>query len=95
MMPDCHGRPRRIRGQHGRKPTAIFSRKGVQQIMLVLSRKRDESVVIGENGEIVVTVVEVRGDKVRLGFQAAKEIPVHRREVWMAIQQQDGGESQR
>ncbi len=52
--------------------------------MLVLSRKRDEKVVIGNS--IVVTVVEVRGDKVRLGFQAPREIPIHRHEVWQAIQ---------
>jgi len=52
--------------------------------VLVLSRKRDEKVVIGNS--IVVTVVEVRGDKVRLGFQAPREIPIHRHEVWQAIQ---------
>ena len=47
--------------------------------MLVLSRKKSESIVI--NDDIVVTVVEVRGDKVRLGIQAPREIPVHRKEV--------------
>lgn len=52
--------------------------------MLVLSRERDESVVIGDN--IVITVVDIRGDKVRLGISAPKEIPVHRREVYEAIQ---------
>lgn len=52
--------------------------------MLVLSRKRDEKIVIGEN--IVVTVVEIRGDKVRLGIEAPSEVPVHRHEVWEAIQ---------
>ena len=51
--------------------------------MLVLSRNRDESIMIGDN--IVVTVVDVRGDKVRLGIQAPKEIPVHRQEVYDAI----------
>lgn len=51
--------------------------------MLVLSRKKDESIVI--DGNIVITVVEVRGDKVRLGIQAPREIPIHRSEVYEAI----------
>ncbi len=51
--------------------------------MLVLSRQRDESIVIGNN--IVVVVVDIRGDKVRLGVEAPKEVPVHRREVFEAI----------
>lgn len=56
--------------------------------MLVLSRKRDEQVMIGE--DIVITVVDIRGDKVRLGFEVPKEIPVHRAEVYRAIQQAGG-----
>lgn len=52
--------------------------------MLVLSRKKNKSIVIGGE-EIVVTVVEIRGDKVRLGIEAPKEVPVHRREVLDAI----------
>ena len=51
--------------------------------MLVLSRKKNESIVIDDT--IVITVVEIRGDKVRLGIQAPKEIPVHRSEVHAAI----------
>ncbi len=51
--------------------------------MLVLSRKKNESIVI--NDEITIVVVEIRGDKVRLGVEAPKEVPVHRREVWEAI----------
>lgn len=51
--------------------------------MLVLSRKRDERIVIGDN--IVITVVEVRGDKVRLGIDAPAEVPVHRQEVLDAM----------
>jgi carbon storage regulator len=51
--------------------------------MLVLSRKKNESIVIGDN--IVITVVDVRGDKVRLGIDAPKDVPVHRREVYEAI----------
>ncbi|MHC4574211.1 MAG: carbon storage regulator CsrA [Planctomycetota bacterium] len=54
--------------------------------MLVLSRQKDESIMIGDNVEI--TIVDVRGDKVRLGITAPKEIPVHRREVYEAIQRE-------
>jgi carbon storage regulator len=54
--------------------------------MLVLSRQRDESIVIGDN--VVVTIVDIRGDKVRLGIQAPGEIPVHRQEVFEAIQRE-------
>ena len=52
--------------------------------MLVLSRKKNESIVI--NNDITIVVVEIRGDKVRLGIEAPKEVPVHRREVYDAIQ---------
>ena len=55
--------------------------------MLVLSRHRDECIMIGDN--VVVTVVDIRGDKVRLGIEAPSEIPVHRREVFEAIQQEN------
>ena len=51
--------------------------------MLVLSRHRDESIMIGD--EVTITIVDIRGDKVRLGIDAPKEIPVHRREVYDAI----------
>ena len=51
--------------------------------MLVLSRKRSDSIVI--NANIVITVVEVRGDKVRLGIEAPREVPIHRSEVADAI----------
>ena len=54
--------------------------------MLVLSRQKDESIMIGDDVEIVI--VDVRGDKVRLGITAPKEIPVHRREVYEAIQRE-------
>jgi carbon storage regulator len=51
--------------------------------MLVLSRKKNESIVI--NNDITIVVVEIRGDKVRLGVEAPKEVPVHRQEVYDAI----------
>ena len=61
--------------------------------MLVLSRKKNESIVI--NNDITIVVVEIRGDKVRLGVEAPKEVPVHRREVYDAIKRnaaaQEGG----
>ena len=51
--------------------------------MIIMSRKKNESVVIGD--DIVITVVEVRGDKVRLGVVHPKDVPVHRYEVFEAI----------
>lgn len=54
--------------------------------MLVLSRQRDESIMIGDDVEI--TIVDVRGDKVRLGITAPREIPVHRREIYDTIQRE-------
>jgi carbon storage regulator len=51
--------------------------------MLVLSRMKDEEIIIGD--EIRVTVVEIRGNKVRLGIQAPRDIPVHRKEVWLSM----------
>ncbi len=54
--------------------------------MLVLSRQRDESIMIGDDVEIII--VDVRGDKVRLGITAPKTIPVHRREIYDAIQRE-------
>ena len=52
--------------------------------MLVLSRRRDESIMIGDDVEIII--VDIRGDKVRLGITAPKSVPVHRREIYDAIQ---------
>jgi len=51
--------------------------------MLVLSRKKNDSIMIGD--DIVVTVVQVRGDEVRLGIDAPKEVPIHRREIYEKI----------
>jgi carbon storage regulator len=55
--------------------------------MLVLSRQRDESIMIGDN--VQVTIVDIRGDKVRLGIVAPTEISVHRKEVYDAIQREN------
>ena len=55
--------------------------------MLVLSRKVDEGIVINDN--ITIIVVDIRGDRVRLGVEAPKEVPVHRREVFDAIRRDD------
>ena len=55
--------------------------------MLVLSRKKNESIVI--NNDITIVVVEIRGDKVRLGVEAPKDVPVHRREVYDAIRRNE------
>ena len=60
--------------------------------MLVLSRQRDESIIIGDN--IVITVVDIRGDKVRLGIQAPKDVTVHRQEVYEAIQREQAEQAQ-
>jgi carbon storage regulator len=51
--------------------------------MLVLSRKKNEKIVI--NNDIIITVVEIRGDKIRLGIEAPKDVPVHREEIWDSI----------
>jgi carbon storage regulator len=55
--------------------------------MLVLSRQRDESIMIGDN--VQITVVDIRGDKVRLGIDAPPDISVHRKEVFDAIQREN------
>jgi carbon storage regulator len=60
--------------------------KDKESKMLVLSRQKDESIVIGDDVEI--TIVDVRGDKVRLGISAPKSISVHRKEIYEAIQRE-------
>ena len=55
--------------------------------MLVLSRQRDQTIMIGD--DIEITVVDIRGDKVRLGINAPSEIPVHRKEVYEAIKREN------
>lgn len=53
--------------------------------MIVFGRKRDQSIRIGDN--ITITVIDVRGDSVRIGIDAPNDVPVHREEVWLAIQE--------
>lgn len=60
--------------------------------MLVLSRHRDECIMIGD--DVVITVVDIRGDKVRLGIEAPKDVPVHRQEVYEAIKRENQKASQ-
>ena len=55
--------------------------------MLVLSRHRDESIMIGD--DVMITIVDIRGDKVRLGIDAPQEIPVHRQEIYDAIKREN------
>jgi carbon storage regulator len=59
-------------------------RSGVQEVdaMLVLTRKSNQSIVIGD--DVIVTVLEVRGDHIRLGITAPRDVPVHREEIWVA-----------
>ena len=57
--------------------------------MLVLSRGKDESIMIG--GDVEITIVKINGNKVRLGITAPKNISVHRREVYEAIQKSENG----
>jgi carbon storage regulator len=60
--------------------------------MLVLSRQREETVMIGD--DIEVTIVDVRGDKVRLGIRAPRNVPVHRKEVYDAIRRENEASAQ-
>jgi carbon storage regulator len=54
--------------------------------MLVLSRQRDESIIIGD--DIEITIVDIRGGKVRIGINAPKSVTVHRKEIYQAIQKE-------
>lgn len=65
-------------------------RKLKERAMLVLSRQKDESIMIGDDVEI--TIVDVRGDKVRLGINAPRNITVHRKEIYLAIQKEKDAE---
>ncbi|MBI1389874.1 MAG: carbon storage regulator CsrA [bacterium] len=60
--------------------------------MLVLSRKRDESIIIGD--DVVITVVDIKGEQVKIGVTAPKTVSIHRKEVYEAIQQENRAASQ-
>lgn len=55
--------------------------------MLVLTRKRDQSIIIGD--DIKITIVDVRGDQVKVGIEAPRNISVHREEVYREIQEEN------
>ena len=59
--------------------------------MLVLTRKSNQSIMIGD--DIEVSVLAVMGEKVRIGIQAPRDVPVFRKEVYLEIQEEQGGES--
>lgn len=64
----------------------MFNKVGGLNYMLVLSRHRDESIIIEIGGvRVVVSVIDVRGSKVRLGIEAPKEVIIHREEIWNKI----------
>lgn len=60
--------------------------------MLVLNRKQGEQIIIGDS--IVITVIDLGRGRVRIGIEAPQEVPVHRHEVWVALQQPDGKSGQ-
>lgn len=62
--------------------------------MLVLTRSIGDRLVIGENGEIVLNVLDIRGNQVRLGINAPKTVPVHREEIYQKIQQEQPEEEE-
>jgi carbon storage regulator len=61
--------------------------------MIVISRQKGESIIIGD--DIIVTVVEIRDDKVRLGIEHPIEVPVHRQEVYEAIRREEEASKRR
>src|SRR5438874_12828606 len=69
-----------------------LTQEGASGTMLVLSRQRDETIMIGD--DIEVTVVDIRGDKVRLGITAPRAIAVHRKEVYDAIRRENRAAAQ-
>jgi carbon storage regulator len=80
------------RGYSGPPKDSPAPYPGRSHHMLVLSRQRDETIMIGD--DIEVTVVDIRGDKVRLGINAPKEISVHRKEVYDAIRRENRAAAQ-
>src|SRR5436190_7137224 len=100
MEPAPLGEERQIEGSSGPRPSSgrgpsdrtrhgprRVHQQGRSLVMLVLSRQRDETIMIGD--EIEITVVDIRGDKVRLGITAPTRIAVHRKEVYDAIKREN------
>src|SRR5436190_11154171 len=100
MEPAPLGEERQIEGSSGPRPSSgrgpsdrtrhgprRVHQQGRSLVMLVLSRQRDETIMIGD--EIEITVVDIRGDKVRLGITAPTRIAVHRKEVYEAIKREN------
>jgi carbon storage regulator len=75
--------PLRVQGHRTTLP-ALYC---MEAIMLVLSRRRDQAIMVGDDVE--VTVVDIRGDKVRLGINAPRDVAVHRKEVFEAIKREN------
>ena len=69
----------------GRQPGPAGAEEALGAAAVYTTAKRNESIIIRD--DIVVTVIDIRGDKVRLGVEAPKEVPVHRREVYEAIKE--------
>jgi carbon storage regulator CsrA len=85
MVRDAHGRgSSQAPEADGAAAAARTVRSVVQEVdaMLVLTRKSNQSIVIGD--DVIVTVLEVRGDHIRLGITAPRDVPVHREEIWVA-----------
>src|SRR6185295_2573651 len=80
-----HGRPQAAATSPTTRRTD--SSRGRSRFMLVLSRQRDETIMIGD--EIEITIVDIPGDKVRLGITAPTRIAVHRKEVYEAIKSEN------
>src|ERR1700760_275709 len=76
----------------GNGPVSVPDPTRKEPNMLVLSRQRDETIMIGD--DIEITVVDIRGDKVRLGINAPRDIMVHRKEVYEAIRRENRAAAQ-
>jgi carbon storage regulator len=70
---------------------AVFKKR--RWIMLILTRRVGETIIIGKDGEIVVTVLGIKGNQVRIGINAPKDVSVHRQEIYDRIQQEKGAPS--
>ena len=86
---------RRARTSRARRPRSSYARRGTRREdpVLVLTRRANQSIMIGD--EIVVTVLDVRGDQVRIGIKAPRSVDVHREEVFVALQQANRDAAQR